>query len=211
MLEPGSHRLSGGRSRSCRPMSARQHSIPGTERRRRDSRPQHTAPGDGRAHRDPSVPRRDQRRGDRWPPWAVGADAMAGEGASRGLVDGDPVGVRAGARRVLGGVLQHATRRRSAERIRAVHDDDRRGRHPLPARALARGGGDAVHHDARLAGVGDGVRQGDRSARGSGQPRRGGVRRARARDPVATGVRVERQTDRDRLERREGRGGRGSS
>src|SRR5258706_15566771 len=59
---------------------------------------------------------------------------MAGEGARRRLVDGDPAGVRPGTRRVLGKILRPAARRRSAEPLRAVHDDDRRSRHPLPAR-----------------------------------------------------------------------------
>src|SRR5258708_28205246 len=34
-------------------------------------------------------------------------------------------------------ILRHATRRQSAEPLRAVHDDDRRGRHPLLASLLA--------------------------------------------------------------------------
>ena len=65
--------------------------------------------------------------------------------------------------------LRLAGRRGPAERVRAVPHRDRRARHPLPPRPLARARRAAARHHPRLAGLGRRVPQRDRAAHRPGR------------------------------------------
>ena len=93
--------------------------------------------------------------------------------------------------------------------IRSVPDRNRRAGPPFHPSAVAARRRTAVGVDARLAGLGGGISQGDRAA---GQPAFGPGRRRLPRDlPVAARLRFLRQADRDRLGRGEDRRGMGDA
>src|SRR5215211_9080577 len=117
-----------------------------------------TAYGD--PSRSPPLPHRRAGRGSPRPPPTHRRDALALQGARRRSVAGRAVGDDSGTRPLLGDRLRLAQGRGEAERPTAVHDRDRRARHPLhPSQVTARERV-AADHDARLA------RLGHRAARG---------------------------------------------
>ena len=81
-------------------------------------------------------------------------DALAQPGAGRRSVPGRAAGHAAGTRPLLGDRARLAQGRGEAERAAAVHDRDRRGRHPLHPRQVAARERVAADHDARLARLG---------------------------------------------------------
>ena len=106
-------------------------------------------------HRDPALPRRDPRRADRRPAPAHRRDALAEQGARRRPLAGRAARDDRGARALLGDRVRLRADRGAAERAAAVHDRDRRGRHPLHPRPLEARGRAAADHDPRLARLGD--------------------------------------------------------
>ena len=77
--------------------------------------------------------------------------ALAGARDGRRLVAGDPARVRAGPGAVLVRRVRLRRRPGADERVAAVHDADRRPRHPLRPRPLAGTRRGAARHHARLA------------------------------------------------------------
>ena len=107
--------------------------------------------------------------------------------------------------------LRLAQGRGEAERAAAVHDRDRRGRHPLHPRQVAARGRAAADHDARLARLGDRAARDRRPAHRpdrARRPRRGRVRPGAA---VPARLRLLGRADRARLERRPRRAGLGGA
>ena len=118
-----------------------------------------------RAHRDPpllasDVPEEAARR----PPPAHRRHAVARPGDGRRPVAGRAAREAAGARPLLGHGLRLAQGRGEAQRPAAVHDRDRRRRHPLHPRPLASSERPAADHDAWLARLGVRAAQDHRSA-----------------------------------------------
>ena len=120
-----------------------------------------------------------------------------------------PVGLPAGAGRVLADRLRLAQARGPAEPAAPVHHHHRRRQPALPARPLPRAGGDPAAAAPRLARLGGGVPGAGRSADRPGRPRRRPGRRLPPGDPVPPRVRVLRPAGRARLELRPHRGGAG--
>ena len=92
--------------------------------------------------------------------------------------------------------------RGQAECATAVHDRDRRGRHPLHPREVAARGCVAADHDARLARLGDRAARGRRPAHRPDRTRRKRRGRLPPRAAVTPRLRLLRRADRGRLERR---------
>ena len=106
--------------------------------------------------------------------------------------------------------LRLARVRGEAERAAAVHDRDRRGRHPLHPRQVAARERAAADHDARLARLGHRVARGRRPAHRPDRARRLRRRRVRPRAAVPARLRLLRRAGRGRLgsrPRRTGLGG----
>ncbi len=117
----------------------------------------------------------------------------------RGLVSGCPARLHPRHLRLLANELRLETVRDAAQRDPAVPHNDRRPRDPLPARALPTRRRVTSVADARLAGIRRRVHEGDRSARGSGPPRRRPLRCVRRRLPLTSRVRVQRSARRARV------------
>ena len=125
----------------------------------------------------------------RWPCRELVADR------SQGVQLGDAAGARA----LLGDRVRLAQGRGEAERAAAVHDRDRRRRHPLHPRQVAARGRAAADHDPRLARLG---RRAARDGRPADRPDR--ARRQRrgclpARAALAARVRLLGRAGRGRL------------
>ena len=150
-------------------------------------------------HRNPSVPRQrsggalvDLRRriaATRWP--------------DRETVDDQSQGIQLAKLkplvRVLGHRLRLAQGGSEAQRPAAVHDHDRRPRHPLHPRPLASSERPAADHDARLAGLGVRAAQDRRPAHRSHGSWRARGGRLRPRSALDARLRLLRQADGHRL------------
>ena len=147
-------------------------------RRLRAGRPREDRRGHERGRRGRAVPGRGPRGRPGGPARAPRADAVAAAGHRPRLVAGHAARRPARDLRVLAHRVRLAPAGGAAERAAPVPHRDRRGRHPLHPRALARAGRDAAGDDPRLARVGAGVPRRDRAAH-----RPGGARRRRRRTP----------------------------
>ena len=105
----------------------------------------------------------------------------------------------AGARALLGDRLRLAQGRGEAQRAAAVHDRDRRRRHPLHPRELAARERVAADHDPRLARLGHRAARDRRPAHRSDRARRTRRGRLRPRAAVHSRLRLLRRADRPRL------------
>ena len=114
-------------------------------------------------------------------------------------VAGGPAGSAAGARPVLGPQLRLAQSGSEAERASAIHDQHRRGGHPLHPRPFPSSECASAHRHAWMARLGHRAAQDHRPAHGSNRARRPRRGRFRRRHPVLTGLRLFRKTDRHRL------------
>ena len=139
-------------------------------------------------NRDPPLPRRDSGGAAGRPAPAHRGDALAQQGARRRSVAGRAAGDAAGARALLGDRLRLAQGRGEAQRAAAVHDRDRRGRHPLHPREVAARERVAADHDARLARLGHRAARDRRPAHRPDRARR--TRRGRVRPRAAVPARL---------------------
>src|SRR6266704_6047210 len=101
------------------------------------------------SNRSPSLPRRHARRSDRRPAPAHRRHALSRQGDRRRCVAGRAAGDAPRARALLGNRLRLPEARFEAERAAAVHDEDRRDRHPLHSREVASRARAAADHHAR--------------------------------------------------------------
>ncbi|MBV1849379.1 EAL domain-containing protein [Catellatospora sp. NEAU-YM18] len=124
------------------------------------------------------------------PPPPARRHPLARRAARGGLGARCAAGLPQGARRVLARRLRLARGGGGAELVPPVHHHDRRGEHPLPARALARAGRDADDHHAWLAGLGGGVLRDHRAADRPACPRRRPGRRIPPGHPLDAGLRL---------------------
>ena len=138
-------------------------------------------------------------------------DALAQQGARRRSVAGRAAGDDAGARALLGDRLRLAQGRGEAERAAAVHDRDRRRRHPLHPREVAARERAAADHDARLARLGHRAARDRRPAHRPDRARRTRRGRVRPRAAVPARLRLLRRADRARLGPRPRRAGLGGA
>ena len=141
----------------------------------------------------------------------IAGDALAEQGARRRSLAGRAAGDHEGARPLLGERLRLAQGRGEAERAPAVHDRDRRGRHPLHPRPVAARGRAAADHDPRLARLGDRAARDHRPADRSDGARRQAGGRVPPRAAVPPRLRLLRRADRDRLVLRPRRAGLGGA
>ena len=118
---------------------------------------------------------------------------------SRELVDDRSQGVQSATIQelaaLLGDRLRLAQVRGEAERAAAVHDRDRRGRHPLHPREVAARGRVAADHDARLARLGHRAARDRRPAHRPDRARRTRRGRVRPRAAVPARLRLLRRAD----------------
>src|SRR6266568_2016282 len=149
--------------------------------------------------RSPPLPRRHSRRGPRRPAPAHRRDALAREGDRPRSFAGRAAGNDAETRALLGHRLRLPEVRGEAECPTAVHDRDRRPRHPLHPRPVASRQRVAAHHHARLARLGHRDAQGRRPAHRPDDTRRQRRGRFPSGDSVDPRLRVFRQTDHSRL------------
>src|SRR6266566_3913165 len=162
-------------------------------------------------HRDPSLPRRHSRREARRAAPSDRRSALALRGAGGRSVAGRAAGDNSGARALLGERLRLAQGRGEAERAAAVHDRDRRGRHPLHPRPLAARERAAADHDARLARLGHGAARHRRPAHRPDRSRRRGRGRISPRPALHARLRLLQRADGSRVERRPRRAGVGGA
>ena len=94
------------------------------------------------------------------------------------------------------------TQEKPLERVRPVHDEHRRGRHPLRPSAIENPKGHAAAAAQRVAELDHGVRKSDRSADRSGRTRRTRRRQLQRRHPGDARIRLLRQAARTRLRSR---------
>ena len=99
----------------------------------------------------------------------------------------------------IGHRVRLAPGRGEAERLPAVHDRDRRGRHPLHPRQVSTRERAAADHDARVARVGHRAARRRRPAHRSDRARRERRGRVRPRAAVDARLRLLRRADRGRL------------
>src|SRR6266568_4049980 len=140
------------------------------------------------SNRNPSLPRRHARRSVRRPAPAYRRGALSRQGARRRCVAGRAADDAPRARALLEHRLRLAQVRDEAERPPAVHDEDRRPRHPLHPREIASRECVAADHHARLARLGDRDARGHRPAHGPDRARR--TRRGRIRPGAAVPARL---------------------
>ncbi len=144
-------------------------------------------------------------RAARRPEATACCDALARQGNAERLVARHSARVREGAVQLLGEGLRLARARKAAEPLSAVPHHHRRRRHPLHSRPLTARECAAAGDDARLARFDRRVPESDRAAHRSDEARRQGIRCVPRGVSVAARLRLLRQTDDDRLERREDR------
>ena len=137
------------------------------------------------------------------------AHPMAGPGARARRLAGRAARADAGTGALLGGAVRLAQVRGPAGGPAALHDRDRRSRHPLHPRPLGSRARAAGHHHARMARVDHRAAAGHRPAHQPHRARRQRRRRVRRGDPVDTGLRVLGQAARHQLDPRPHRGGLG--
>ena len=153
--------------------------------------------GPGRRH--PLLPRQLPGGGPRRPPPAHRSHAPAREGDRLRRHPGRASSDDRGARPLLGQRLRLRPRRGEAERPAAVHDGDRRPRHPLHPRQVAPRERAADDRHARLAGLRDRDPRCRAPAHRSDGARRERGGRLPPGDPLDTGLRLLGQAGHDRL------------
>ena len=165
----------------------------------------HDRPHDRRG--DPAVPDRRLGRRSRGPARPARQDPLARRAAGRRLELRGRARLRERDDRALADLVRLAQAGGRAQRVPAVHHDDRRHQRALPARALARAERDAADPHAWVAGLGRRVPRRHRAADRSGLARRRRGRGVRPGDPVDPRLRLLGADQRHRLGQRTRREG----